>query len=113
MQIGMKIYYEKQTGNVIVNTGERTGDVIPTTEEQDVATYFILKEHAPETVGMIQFKYGEFTADYAEGGVITRIDLDTLEPLVTYSKQTEIKTPLEPVQRSVNKWNFWRRTTRS
>lgn len=113
MQLGMRIYYEKQTGNVIVNTGERTGDVVETTQEQDFAAYFVLKECVPETVGMIQLEYGEFTADYAEGGVITQIDLDTLEPLFTYPERVDTETPLEPVQRSVNKWKFWRRTTHS
>lgn len=96
MQIGMRIYYEKETGNVILNTGERSGDVIPTSLEQDFATYFALKDRVPETVDMIQLEYGAFAEDYAEGGTITRIDLDTLEPLLTHPDPIDPETPQEP-----------------
>ena len=34
MQIGRRIYYDKTTGNVILDTGEREGHVVPTTVEQ-------------------------------------------------------------------------------
>ncbi|MFE0619713.1 hypothetical protein [Bacillus altitudinis] len=96
MQIGMRIYYELATGNVIVNTGERSGDVVATTEEQDLATYFALRDRVPETVNMIQLEYGAYAEDYAEGGTITRIDLDTLEPLFTYPDPIDPETPQEP-----------------
>ncbi|WP_339273698.1 hypothetical protein MKY59_21265 [Paenibacillus sp. FSL W8-0426] len=96
MQIGAKIYYEKDTGNVIQTVGERSGEVIETTREQDFAVYAALADRVPDTVGMIQLEYGAHAADYAEGGVFTRVDLTTLEPLFTYPDPSAPETPQEP-----------------
>jgi predicted glutamine amidotransferase len=59
MQIGRKIYYDKATGNVYVDTGERSGDVIETTTEQDFATYTSLQGIDLQTVGCVQLDYGQ------------------------------------------------------
>lgn len=64
MQIGRKLYYDKTTGNVIQDTGERSGNVIETTQEQDFADYASLSEQNPETVGMIQLVYGQYLEDF-------------------------------------------------
>jgi hypothetical protein len=64
MDIGRRIYFDKQTGNVIVNTGERTGNVVETTLEQDFITYKALKEREPESVGCIEFEYGQYLTDF-------------------------------------------------
>lgn len=61
LQIGRKIYYEKTTGNVLLDTGERSGSVVETTPEQDSETYVALSERVPETVGAIQLAYGQYT----------------------------------------------------
>jgi hypothetical protein len=65
MQIGRRIYYDKMTGNVIVDTGERSGCVVETTVEQDFQTYTALVERVPETVDWIQLEYGQFAQDFA------------------------------------------------
>ncbi|WP_339194252.1 hypothetical protein MKY95_20950 [Paenibacillus sp. FSL P4-0176] len=96
MNIGARIYYEKSTGNIIVNTGQRSGDVIETTVEQDFYSYAVLAERVPETVGVIQLDYGQYAADYAQGGYIARVDMDTLEPLFTYPDPVDPETPQEP-----------------
>ncbi|MFC9706969.1 hypothetical protein ACFTRD_02275 [Paenibacillus sp. NPDC056933] len=96
MKIGPKIYYDKETGNVIVNTGHRSGDVVETTREQDFAAFAALAERVPETVDMIQLDYDAYSADYAEGGIITRIDMETMEPLFTYPDPVDPETPQEP-----------------
>lgn len=96
MQIGAKIYYEKSTGNVIVKIGQATGEVMETTQEQDFATYSMLAERVPDTVDMIQLEYGAYESDYDAGGIISRIDLETLEPLFTYPDPTDQETPQEP-----------------
>lgn len=96
MKIGTRIYYDKETGDVIQIVGERSGDVVETTQEQDFAVYAVLTEHVPDTVGMLQLEYGEYASDYAKGGVITRVDLTTLEPLLTYPDLTNPETPQEP-----------------
>lgn len=84
MNIGAKIYYDKFTGNVIINTGERSGNVVETTTEQDFAVYTELSERVPDTIGMIQLEFGEYASDVSAGGVITKVDLNTLKPLFTY-----------------------------
>lgn len=58
-QIGRKIYYEKTTGNVILDTGECWGDVVETTMEQDFTSYTVLAERVPETVGVISLDFGQ------------------------------------------------------
>jgi hypothetical protein len=60
MQIGRKIYFEKFTGNVILEIGECQGDVIATTIEQDFYIYIALQKYAPEQVGVIQLEYGQY-----------------------------------------------------
>lgn len=57
--IGRRIYYELSTGNVIVDTGERSGDVIETTETQDFALYTALQPYQQSAVGVLQLSYGE------------------------------------------------------
>jgi len=59
MQTGRKIYYEKSTGNVTIDTGEREGSVVETTTAQDFASYVALFQRVPDTVGMIQLVYGQ------------------------------------------------------
>lgn len=77
MEIGRRVYYEKQTGNVILTTTERSGDVVETTVEQDFKMYKPLSWLVPEAVGMVQLRYGEFAGDFAEGGVISGVDPKT------------------------------------
>lgn len=79
----MRIYYDKATGNVVQETGERSGDVIETTIEQDFLTYRALAERMPDTVGMIQLEYGDYAEDFQRGR-LTRIDLKTEDLLFTY-----------------------------
>lgn len=98
MKIGSKIYYDKETGQVIWIIGERSGDVIETTRDQDFKAYTALSERVSETVGLLQLEYGDYEADYDEGGVIIRIDLETMEPLFTYPEPEPVdpETPQEP-----------------
>lgn len=66
MKIGARIYYEIETGNVIVNTGERQGSVVPTTVEQDIQTYKALSERNRDTFDYIELEYGQYAQDFAE-----------------------------------------------
>ncbi|MEO2261176.1 hypothetical protein ABGV43_30160 [Paenibacillus amylolyticus] len=96
MEIGSRVYYEKGTGNVIWVTSERSGLVAETTVEQDFAFYSALAGRVPETVGLLQLEFDDYAADIDAGGKITRIDLDTMEPLFTYPDPTDPETPQEP-----------------
>ncbi|WP_217596567.1 hypothetical protein [Cohnella sp. GbtcB17] len=84
LQIGRRIYYDKATGNIVVNTGERTGHVVETTIGQDFKAYLALKERDPETVGMLQLEYGEFAEDFmAANGY--RVDISSEQPSLLFS----------------------------
>ncbi|MNB67239.1 hypothetical protein D3C81_309240 [compost metagenome] len=76
MEIGRKIYYEKNTGNVIVDTGERSGMVVETTIEQDFELFTALAERVHETVGVLQLEYGQFSEDFAQSNGF-RVNLET------------------------------------
>jgi len=66
MQIGRRIYYDKQTGNVITDTGERQGLVVPTTVEQDIMAYSALSERNQNSFVYIELGYGQFAQDFIE-----------------------------------------------
>ncbi|MED4299739.1 hypothetical protein P9204_04405 [Geobacillus stearothermophilus] len=82
-KIGRKIYYDKTTGNVIVDTGEKMGTVVETTVDQDFETYQVLKERVRDTVGVIQLEYGQYAADFAQCNGY-RVNPETLEIEFSY-----------------------------
>ena len=83
MNIGRKIYYELSTGNIVCDTGERSGSVIPTTVEQDFAAYSALTNRVPSSVGYKQLTYGQYAQDFAQCNGY-RVDPVTLEVLFSY-----------------------------
>lgn len=66
MQIGRKVYYELATGNVILETGERQGDVVTTTKEQDFSFYTALKPYSPNAVGVLQLTFGQDAQNFGK-----------------------------------------------
>ena len=66
MNIGRRIYYDKVTGDVLADTGERAGDVIELTIEQDIANYKALSERTRDSFDLIELSYGEFSQDFRE-----------------------------------------------
>lgn len=95
MEIGRRLYYDKKTGNIIVDTGERSGDVLETTQEQDFEVYKSLAERVPETVGVIELEYGQYRQDFIEG-VLTRIDPETKDLMFSYPDPQEPGEPTPP-----------------
>ncbi|MEK4606536.1 hypothetical protein [Geobacillus sp. FSL W8-1251] len=94
-RIGRKIYYDKATGNVILDTGEKMGAVIETTIDQDFETYQALKERVRDTVGVIQLEYGQYAQDFAECNGY-RVNPETLELEFSYPDPNATE-PQEPV----------------
>jgi hypothetical protein len=82
MQIGRKVYYELQTGDVVLITPEKFSGT-PTTKEQDFAMYEALSIRNPETVGAIQLEYGQHSSDFQTCNSV-RVDLDTGGLLFNY-----------------------------
>jgi hypothetical protein len=97
MNIGRKIYYERTTGNIIQDTGERYGSVVETTPEQDFASYQALAERVPETVGLLQLEYGQYAADFAEStGYKVDVSGDVPELVFTYPNPGEEPPVYQP-----------------
>jgi len=65
-KIGRKIYYDKATGNVIVDTGEMQGYVRETTEAEDFQRYEALKGLNRDSVGVLKLAFGQFSHDFAQ-----------------------------------------------
>jgi hypothetical protein len=65
-KISRKIYFDKLTGNVLVDTGEMSGDVRETTTEEDFAIYTALSGRNPATVGCLRIPYGQDRDKFAK-----------------------------------------------
>lgn len=65
-KIGRKIYFDKSTGNIILDKGEMMGSVIETSIEQDTETFVVLSERNRETFDVIELLFGQFAQDFAE-----------------------------------------------
>jgi len=63
--IGARIYYDIETGEVILNTGERAGDVVELTPEQERERYAALAERVESSYDYIQLEYGQYREDFA------------------------------------------------
>ncbi|MFX3672865.1 MAG: hypothetical protein ACE3JQ_00215 [Paenisporosarcina sp.] len=65
VNIGRKLYYDLLTGDILVNTGERTqSTLITTTIEEDIFTYRELSERNRETFDVIELPYGAYAGDF-------------------------------------------------
>ena len=85
--IGRKIYYDKITGNIILDTGEMAGFVQEATIDQDFETYQVLKERVRDKVGVIQLEYGQYAEDFAQCNGY-RVNPETLELEFSYPDLT-------------------------
>ncbi len=74
--IGRKIYFDKVTGNSLLDTGEMCGDVRETTVNEDFMTYIELAKRTKDSVGVIKLGYG-FKANEFGNCTGYRIDLET------------------------------------
>lgn len=90
MDISAKIYYEKHTGQVLQITSEMTGNVSPTTKEQDMAMYDTLKNFNENDVDFITLEYGTLaeTFGYAKEWYV---DTENKKLIIEYFTEEEIK----------------------
>ena len=95
MEIGRKLYYDKFTGDILVDVGEREGDVVETTLEEDILTFKALSERNIETFDSIQLEYGQYSQDFMECNGY-RINLETKELEFSYPDPNE-EEPQIPV----------------
>jgi hypothetical protein len=94
-KIGRKIYYDKVTGNVILDTGEKMGAVVDTTIDQDFESYIELKQRVRDTVGVIQLEFGQYAQDFIQCNGY-RVNPETLELEFSYPDPNATE-PQEPV----------------
>lgn len=96
MELGRRIYHEIQTGNVILDIGERKGHVLPTTVGQDIQTYKALSERNRETFDYIELEYGQYAQDFAESNGY-RVNPDTKELEFSYPdpNEPEVEQPYQ------------------
>lgn len=66
MQIGARIYYDVETGDIILNTGESAWNVTQLTPAQERERFSVLNERVESTYDYIQLDYGQYRQDFAE-----------------------------------------------
>ena len=88
-QIGTKIYYCTITGNVIKVIGDMQGYVRETSFNEDIEIYTELKERDIESIGLLQFEYGEYPK-LSQNSTGVMVDLETKELMFSYE---ELPTP--------------------
>lgn len=105
MNLGRKIYFDKVSGEAILNTGERSGSVVPTAIEQDIATYTILSERNRDTFDVLELEYGQYAQDFAACNGY-RVNPETKELEFSYPDPSEPEAPpvyQEPLSTQVEK----------
>lgn len=94
--IGQKIYFIKNTGEILVRTAEKKGTFArQSTFEEDIAGYKILSERNSDTFDFIELEYGEYGQDFQEGELIG-IDLEKRIPLFAYPNPEDPDSPIVP-----------------
>ena len=94
-QIGTKVYYCLLTGNVIKIIGDMQGFVNETTFDEDVEIYTELKERDRDSIGLLQFKYGEYPK-LSQGATGVMVNLETKELIFSYEELPQ--EPQEPTE---------------
>ena len=80
MNLGMVIFYDNITGEVLVNTGEYKDVKDKKTIEQQINTYSALKERERDSFDYIELAYGDYRADFASmNGYRVNPETKTLE----------------------------------
>lgn len=87
-KIPRKIYYDKLTGVVLLDTGEHLTTMDETTLEQDIETYKILSDRNRDSFDYIKLEYGQYYDDFMQSVLFT-VDVETKEIFFTYREENE------------------------
>jgi len=63
--IGRMIFYDLETGDVLVDTYERVGMFTPLTADEQIERYKVLSERNRESFGVLELDYGALAKDFA------------------------------------------------
>lgn len=89
MDIGKRVYFDIKTGEVILNTGERSGWVVQTTIEDDIRAFKVLSERNRDTFDFLEFEYGAHREQESIGGYIVSVELETKSLIFEYPTPDE------------------------
>ena len=92
---GTKLYYCSITGNPLVVSNDIVGFGSPTTFEEDCLMYTALKERDINSIGLLQFEYGEYPK-LSKGSTGVKVDLETKELIFSYEELPQ--EPIEPTE---------------
>ena len=99
---GTKLYYCSITGNPLVVSNDIVGFGSPTTFEEDCLMYTALKERDINSIGLLQFEYGEYPK-LSKGSTGVKVDLETKELIFSYEELPQIPTESTEIEMLANK----------
>lgn len=94
-KVGRTIFYDIQTGSVLVDTGDRVGDVIYLSPTELVKVYIKLTERHRDTFDYIELEYGQYREDFLHA-TSYRVNPKTKELVFSYDKIEEDEE-MEPI----------------
>lgn len=103
-QIGTKVYYCNLTGNVLLKIEDMQDHVIETSFSEDYEIYTELKERDKNSIGLLQFNYGEYPR-LSEGSTGVMVDLETKELVFSYDElpiRPQEPTEIEVMQNKIS-----------
>lgn len=90
-----RIFYDKETGEKLVDTGLRINSAPQTTVVYDISVYKSLSERNRETFDVLELDPEEYAADFAEGRLIG-VEPETKELRFEYSNPEDPAEPIKP-----------------
>lgn len=102
-QIGTKIYYCLVTGNVIKIIGDMQGYVRETNFDEDYEIYTELKERDKNSIGLLQFEYGEYPK-LSQNSTGVMVNLETKELIFSYEELPNLpqESEIEVMQNKIS-----------
>lgn len=103
-QIGRRIYFDKESGNILVNTGEHIGILQESTFERDIEVYKELSEKNRDTFDVIELEFGQYAKDFAEC-IDYRVNPETKQLEFSYPDPNNPEAPQvfrKPLSEAVN-----------
>lgn len=96
MNVGKMIFYDKVTGERIIDTGEWSNVNIKKTVDQQIATYTELSERNRDTFDVLELDFGAYSQDFAEcNGYRVNVETKTLEFSYPDPNEPNIEQPYQ------------------
>lgn len=104
MKIGRRIFFDNRNGDILLDTGEKSGDVTPMSAEMEINTYRKLTNRNRDTFDYIELEYGQYREDFLHA-TSYRVNPKTKELVFSYDKIDEETEPIyqEPLTEKVER----------